>query len=419
MNRWFAIPIILAIANNLLACVPSPDDDIQTSTRIDPESAPLMVLARVESVEIAPSLAPQIEVMVNVLGSLANNCSSIDQIQQQRYGNEFEVRIFSLQQEGTDCSASRIPFERTIRLNIGDLPAGSYAVDVNGLKGTFRLPEKNIEDPANAATGGFIWHDVCLTTDDSTTIETLAETGCIDSGNGVLETNGLMDEWESGIGGIIVQLGEGRCPSRELATTITDNAGYYVFSGLRAGSYCITLDSSHSENALTLDEGSWTPPDSTEVAETSIDLGIGEKRFDVNFGWKIKPSPVEIVLPREDPCTDKALFISDVTIPDNTVIRPSVTFTKTWQLRNIGSCDWTADYQMVFSEGDQLNATDIILMPDVVKPGDDVDLSVLLTAPVDEGIYSGAWKLMNEDGELFGIGPGSDKAFWVRIIVES
>src|SRR5512143_3278895 len=38
---------------------------------------------------------------------------------------------------------------------------------------------------------------------------------------------------------------------------------------------------------------------------------------------------------------DWAQFVADVTVPDGTSYAPGTTFTKTWRLKNIGSCTWT------------------------------------------------------------------------------
>jgi hypothetical protein len=38
---------------------------------------------------------------------------------------------------------------------------------------------------------------------------------------------------------------------------------------------------------------------------------------------------------------DKADFVTDVTIPDDTVLDPGESFTKTWRLKNSGTCSWT------------------------------------------------------------------------------
>ena len=52
---------------------------------------------------------------------------------------------------------------------------------------------------------------------------------------------------------------------------------------------------------------------------------------------------------------DNALFMTDVTYPDNTVVPASSTFTKTWRLQNIGSCSWTPSYALVFVSDNMMN----------------------------------------------------------------
>ena len=115
------------------------------------------------------------------------------------------------------------------------------------------------------------------------------------------------------------------------------------------------------------------------------------------------------------PC-NWALFIKDVTVPDNTTFSPGESFTKTWRLKNIGSCAWTTGYSMVFLNGVSMNGT-TVTMPHKVNPGETVDLSVDLVAPNQTGTYRGNWMLRNKDGR-FGIGDGADIAFWVQIKVK-
>jgi hypothetical protein len=203
-----------------------------------------------------------------------------------------------------------------------------------------------------------------------------------------------------------------------LATTITDGNGVYLFGGLRAGSYCVSVDSDGTQNSSILISGEWTSPPSSSLAEATTVLIPGESKLNLNFGWQYLQSQLPTFLPREEPCTDKALFITDVTIPDGTVIAGGESFTKTWQLRNIGSCSWDEEYSLVFIEGDSLDGLELVPLSLEVKPGDDVQLSVLLSAPAESGTYQGAWKLRDTNGILFGIGPGSDRAFWVQIVVD-
>ena len=117
-------------------------------------------------------------------------------------------------------------------------------------------------------------------------------------------------------------------------------------------------------------------------------------------------------------CTDRAQFIADVTVPDGTRFEPNATFTKTWRLRNSGTCTWTSAYTMVFDSGTQMGSTASVAFPSAnVAPGQNVDLSVNMTAPNAAGHYLGYWKFKNAAGVLFGIGVSANRSWWVEINV--
>jgi hypothetical protein len=114
---------------------------------------------------------------------------------------------------------------------------------------------------------------------------------------------------------------------------------------------------------------------------------------------------------------DSAQFVADVTIPDGTIFNGGTAFTKTWRLRNVGTCTWTTAYALVFSSGEQMGGPSSVNLPYDVAPGQTVDLSVNLVAPVNPANYRGFWKLMNTSGGQFGIGSSATIAFWVDIRV--
>lgn len=116
---------------------------------------------------------------------------------------------------------------------------------------------------------------------------------------------------------------------------------------------------------------------------------------------------------------DWAQFVTDVTVPDGSVFDPSSTFTKTWRLKNIGTCTWTTSYALVFDTGSQMGAPVSIKFPSNVAPGQTVDLTVNMTAPTSAGHYIGYWKFKNASGVLFGIGSTANKSFWVEINVKN
>jgi uncharacterized protein YkwD len=112
-------------------------------------------------------------------------------------------------------------------------------------------------------------------------------------------------------------------------------------------------------------------------------------------------------------CTDSALMIEDVTIPDDTQMSKGQTFTKTWRFMNNGKCNWSG-YTIAFVAGDRMESPDTAQVPDT-SAGSTVDVSVELTAPSVDGSYTGFYELRKANGETLAI--GIENTFWVRILI--
>ena len=118
------------------------------------------------------------------------------------------------------------------------------------------------------------------------------------------------------------------------------------------------------------------------------------------------------------PICDQAQFIKDVSIPDGTEFDPNETFTKTWQLKNVGTCTWSG-YSLVFDSGDAMGGPASTPIGSVA-PGQDVNLSVNLKAPGSTGSYRGYWRIKNSAGVLIPVLSGyQNTSFFVDIKVSS
>jgi len=130
------------------------------------------------------------------------------------------------------------------------------------------------------------------------------------------------------------------------------------------------------------------------------------------------PLPTNTDLPTASatPVCPQAQFITDVTIPDGTVMTPGQGFTKKWRLKNTGTCAWNG-YSLVFDSGDAMGgpATQPL---GAVNPGQEVDLEVNLTAPAAAGNYRGYWRIVSNGNVLVPILNGyQGRAFYVDIKV--
>jgi len=117
------------------------------------------------------------------------------------------------------------------------------------------------------------------------------------------------------------------------------------------------------------------------------------------------------------PC-DRAGFVSDVTVPDGTIFRAGESFTKTWRLKNLGTCTWTPDHELLFKDGDSMGGpASQQLTTGSVAPGQTVDISVNLVAPSTDGVYKGFWWIRADSGVVFGIGASGQSPFFLEIEV--
>lgn len=96
------------------------------------------------------------------------------------------------------------------------------------------------------------------------------------------------------------------------------------------------------------------------------------------------------------------VYISDVTVPDNTVMNPGQSFTKTWRVQNTGSCAWGAGYKFSLIAGDAMGAQ-ALTITQTVAPGATYELSVPMTAPsAGSSTISATWRMSDAAGAFFG-----------------
>jgi hypothetical protein len=395
----------------LAACAPPAD---QTPTVTPSPAVPVAGLAQVTALDIRQLETFPVQIQLIVSGILPDSCTTIDRIDRSRQDGNFLITLNTLRATGVVCPEAELPFTETFDLDVLDLPAGIYTVQVNGISGTFTLQNDNMSDQSNAVISGRIWHDLCAIGGGEEGQPVTASIGCIRRGEDSYIADGRFDPGESGLGGVVVNLGQGGCPAVGLGSTITDESGVYLFSGLLAGTYCISVDLENAANASLLVPGEWSNTADSSRAEAAVTLTSAENRSDIDFGWDYEFLPALEDL--DGGCVDDIEFTADISIPDDTVIAPGQTFTKTWELLNSGTCTWAAAYSMVFVSGDQMGAPDIQPLGQEVEPGQTVELSVTLVAPLEPGNYRGEWKLRNTHGVLFGIGVEADDPFWVQII---
>ncbi len=130
------------------------------------------------------------------------------------------------------------------------------------------------------------------------------------------------------------------------------------------------------------------------------------------------PIPLRSPQSTQGQSCDNALFIDDITYPDYSEVPAGTTFVKTWRFKNLGPCTWTTDYRVIFSYVSDTGKDGVFTppapanFPETVEPGDEVDLSITLTAPTVADGYIVVFRLQNDKGFNFGA------EFWTIFTVE-
>lgn len=102
-------------------------------------------------------------------------------------------------------------------------------------------------------------------------------------------------------------------------------------------------------------------------------------------------------------------FVSDVTIPDNTQMDPGEAFTKTWKVKNSGSCAWDAGFKFQNTGGESMGSA--FTLPASVAAGQTYDIAVPMTAPSKSGTLRSNWRMATATGQYFG-----DEVFVVIVV---
>ena len=101
------------------------------------------------------------------------------------------------------------------------------------------------------------------------------------------------------------------------------------------------------------------------------------------------------------PCTNNLVYLSDLTIPDGSIVAPGEQLDKRWEVENDGTCNWDDRYRLRLIAGPSLGAsTELAINP--ARSGAKAVLRILFNAPTEPGAYRSAWQAYAPDGEAFG-----------------
>lgn len=130
----------------------------------------------------------------------------------------------------------------------------------------------------------------------------------------------------------------------------------------------------------------------------------------------VSPAPTQAAtatLPQTTPtvaCKSDLKFLSDITIPDGTIVTPGSEVDKQWEVENTGSCDWNENFSLLLVEGSDFGVdAKQVLFP--ARAGTQAKLQITFVAPLEPGTYRSIWQAAGPDGNSFG------DRFYVEFIV--
>ncbi len=117
---------------------------------------------------------------------------------------------------------------------------------------------------------------------------------------------------------------------------------------------------------------------------------------------KISPqnaaSPKAVGYPR-----DRSVFLRDVTVPDDTLMRPGQAFVKAWEILNAGEILWSGRFltrQGPHQGPETMQSPRSVPIPET-PPGGSVEIAVTMRAPLVDGAAVSIWKMADEEGRLY------------------
>jgi hypothetical protein len=121
---------------------------------------------------------------------------------------------------------------------------------------------------------------------------------------------------------------------------------------------------------------------------------------------------------------DNANFVKDVTIQDGEEVAAGTPFIKTWRFKNLGPCTWTTNYHLVYSYMSDSGKNGVftppspVAFPNQILPGEEMDISVTLRAPMKADSYQVVFVLQNDKSYSIPLQNMNSYEFWVSFVVK-
>jgi hypothetical protein len=280
---------------------------------------------------------------------------------------------------GSLLSISPVEASGTYRLEYEDKNGGTRTIWLgtpDNLAAKLRLA-------LNYHLGGFVVSDLLKPGNASGVVAAVAE---LRSTGSVPPSDPVRVEWTVTGAGTTVDATSTPLTEPTYSWMVLANDGAYDVSAAIAG----------------FDHGTVSVQIGAAAADVATDTIVTRPTTTVTTTTEVTPTEeTDVVTPTEETvdCLDSA-YVADVSIPDNTQLDQGEEFEKAWRVRNSGTCAWPADTVIAFASGTQMDAEASVAVG-ALEAGEQIDVSVAMKAPDEDGRYTGTWRL-SAGGNGFG-----------------
>jgi len=119
------------------------EDNVPVSLPADTSADPWSYkLANLETIDAVVVKGDPSKARVTVRGLLHDGATRINEVQQQRIENGYVLTVTTARPRKAVASVALIPFERTVTVDLKDMPSGPCQISANGLSTTVIVPRQ-------------------------------------------------------------------------------------------------------------------------------------------------------------------------------------------------------------------------------------------------------------------------------------
>jgi hypothetical protein len=157
--------------------------------------------------------------------------------------------------------------------------------------------------------------------------------------------------------------------------------------------------------------------------EAQVSTRVAQALADFQAAQRAQPTPIPVIptaasniptvaplnqptaalpgMPAVAACNATPILLGE-SVEDGTDVKIGTPFTKSWTIKNMGTCSWNPSYKVKFMSGDSMSGPASQSFGATITPGNSLTINLKLTAPSGTGTYKGVWGFYDDKDIWFG-----------------